>query len=110
MNCPVCNTEINENETICKNCGTPLTLKQRAFSTYRENNVTKPLKTLDFFLIFLLKLLPVINIIVYITWAVCATNLNRKSYARAKLLFAIIETIFVVIAGVLLYPYILPLI
>ena len=33
MNCPTCGKTINENDTFCKNCGVPLTLKQRAFAT-----------------------------------------------------------------------------
>ena len=91
MNCPVCNKQLKENAVYCKNCGTPLTLQKRAFSTYKENAITKPLKTFDFFLMFLLQLITPINIIVYTIWAFSAINLNRKSYARAMLIFSIIQ-------------------
>ncbi len=105
MNCPVCNNQLKENDVFCKNCGTPLTLEQRAFSTYKENAVTKPLKTPDFILLFLLKCIPIVNIIVFIVWAVSATNLNRKSYARATIIWAVVETLIIMSVAFILSPY-----
>ncbi len=105
MNCPVCNANLKENEVFCKNCGTPLTLQQRAFSTYKENAITKPLKTLDFALMFILKYIPVVNLIFYIVWSINATNLNRKAYARATLIFTLLESLVIIVAAIIILPY-----
>ena len=54
MNCPICGKEINEKDTFCKACGSPLTAKSRAFSTMPQTKKIRMLKVSDYLLMFLL--------------------------------------------------------
>ena len=110
MNCPTCGKTINENDTFCKNCGVPLTLKQRAFATLPQTKKIRLLKISDYFLMFLISIIPIINIITFIVWAASSkTNVNKKNYASAALIFMAIAIVLVIITLLITY-YILKLV
>lgn len=88
MNCPFCGKEINENETFCKACGSPLSAKARAFSTMPQTKKTKMLKVSDYLLMFLFSIISPVNYIMWFIWLFNPnTNVNKKNYAAAALIF-----------------------
>ena len=88
MNCPFCGKEISENETFCKSCGSPLTAKTRAFSTLPQTKKTRMLKISDYLLMFLLSIISPLNYIMWFIWLFNPkTNVNKKNYAAAALIF-----------------------
>ncbi len=94
MNCPVCNSQISEKDLFCKTCGTAFSAKQLAFSTVKENPITKPLSFWKFFWLIFVGLIPAINIITYLILAFKPmANLNLKAYSRAALVYSTIYTI-----------------
>ena len=104
MNCPICGKTINDNDTYCANCGSPLSIKQRAFSTMPQTRKIRMLKISDYLLMFLLSILPLINIITFIVWAASAkTNVNKKNYASAALIFMAFAIVLCIIILVTLY-------
>ncbi len=94
MNCPVCNKEIKETDLFCKTCGTAFSAKHLAFSTVKENPITKPLSFWKFFWLIFVGLIPVLNIITYLILAFKPmSNLNIKAYSRAGLVYSVIYTV-----------------
>ena len=99
MNCPLCNAQINENDTYCKTCGAAFTSKQLAFSTVKENPITKPISAWKFFWLILLSLVPVVNVIAFICLSFKPmSNLNIKAFSRASIAYSLIYTEAVVFA------------
>ena len=88
MNCPICGKEIKENETYCSACGSPLSAKARAFSTLPQTQKIRMLKISDYLLMFFLSIISPINYIVWLIWCFNPnTNVNKKNYAIAALIF-----------------------
>lgn len=107
MNCPTCGKQINENEVYCKNCGSPLTNKQRAFATLPQTKKIRMLKISDYIIMFLISIIPVVNIISFIVWCTSPkTNVNKKNYAAAALIFTACAIALCIIAA-LIYFYVL---
>ena len=93
MNCSICNAPINENDTYCKTCGTAFTSKQLAFSTVKENPITKPVSAWKFFWLILLSFIPVVNVIAFLCLAFKPmSNLNIKAFSRASLAYSLLYT------------------
>ena len=104
MNCPTCGKSITENDTYCKNCGAPLSAKQRAFSTLPQTKKIRMLKISDYILMFLISLIPIVNIITFIIWCASSkTNVNKKNYAAATLIITACIIVLCLIALVCLY-------
>ena len=53
-------------------------------------SIYEPISVGRYMLLILLAAIPVVNIIVYIIWAVSATNLNIRNYAKASLIWIVI--------------------
>ena len=100
MNCPVCGKEHEENLSFCPDCGSPYTARDKAFTTAASpNKLTKPLKTKTFFWLEVLKEIPIVNLIVFLVWAFSSDiNLNKKNYARAQLIWYLVEIAIIIIA------------
>lgn len=106
MNCPVCNKEYKENEVFCKNCGTPFTVRQHAFNTYKPSKTIKPLKTGAFLGLLILSLIPLVNLIVFFILAfVRGINLNIRNFSRAVLFLILIITVVVSVSVGSLYYF-----
>ncbi len=108
MNCPICGKQINENDTYCKNCGSPLTAKQRAYSTLPQTKKIRMLKISDYLLMFALSIIPLVNLISFVTWCCSSkTNINKKNYAAAALIFSafvIVLCVIIFFIFKLIYP------
>ena len=105
MNCPICGKEINEKDTFCKECGSPLSAKARAFSTQPQTKKIRMLKISDYLLMFLLSIISPINYIVWLIWCFNPnTNVNKKNYAAAALIFNTTLVVLILI-GFLIKKY-----
>ncbi len=63
---------------------------------------TKPFSTGGFFLVQLAMIVPVLNIILLLVFALSgSTNVNLQNWSRAMLIFVAIGILFSIIAGVL---------
>ena len=104
MNCLVCGEARAENSSFCPGCGTPYTARDKAFTTAAApNRLTRPVGTSSFFVYEILKAIPIVNLIVFLVWAFSSgVNLNKKSYARAQLIWMLIGFIIAVVASVLI--------
>lgn len=97
MNCPFCGKEIKENETFCKACGSPLTAKAHAFSTLPQTEKIRMLKIKDFLLMFLVSIISPLNYIMWFIWLFNPkTNVNKKNYAAAALIFNTLLVVLIV--------------
>ena len=91
MNCSICNAPITENDTYCKTCGTAFTSKHLAFTTVKENPITKPISAWKFFWLILLGFIPAVNVITYLILSFKPmSNLNVKAFSRAALVFSLL--------------------
>ena len=107
MNCPFCGKEINENESFCKECGAPLSAKARAFSTLPQTKKIRMLKIGDYLLMFLLSVISPINYIAWLIWLFNPnTNVNKKNYAAAALIFNT-SLVVLIIIGYAISKYLL---
>lgn len=98
MNCPICGKQIHENESFCQSCGSPLSAKQRAFSTLPQTEKIRMLKISDYLVMFLLSVIPVVNIITFIVWCSSSkTNVNKKNYALASLIFSAVAIVLCIV-------------
>ena len=99
MNCPICGKEVNESEIYCKACGSPLSAKARAFSTMPQTKKIRMLKISEYLLMFLLSIISPVNYIVWLIWCFNPnTNVNKKNYAAAALIFNTSLVVLIVIA------------
>lgn len=105
MNCPICNKPIKETDTYCANCGSAFTSKQLAFTTVKSNPITKPISALNFLLLMIVGIIPIVSLVTYLILAFKPmTNLNLKAYSRAALVFSVIyNLVFPVALWLLLY-------
>lgn len=94
MNCSICGKTVNENDTFCLNCGSPLTLKQRAFSTLPQTKKIRMLKVSDYLLMLFISTIPIVNVIFFLTWIISPNvNINKKNYAIAALILTAIAIV-----------------
>lgn len=96
MYCTNCGCKISNNDECCNNCGYKLKNSVQNVDCVKEENTMhlnkseKPLTTMQFFLIQILFLIPVINWFFIIYWSLKSNiNKNLKSYARSKLVWTI---------------------
>lgn len=73
--------------------GAPYNLNDAQQQTVSKNTVLDaPLTVLDFFLMSLLSFVPIIGFIFLLIWAFSGnTNINRKNYARAALIWILVS-------------------
>lgn len=110
--CKNCGRAANDEDRFCMDCGTPLEKEtaqweemksaenehkeQESVQEEKVSNVNeKTLSMWDYLLMLILMAIPVVNFIVCIVW-VCSgnVNLNRKNFAKAWIILAVISTIF----------------
>lgn len=105
MNCPICNAKINEKDTYCKTCGSAFTSKQLAFTTAKQNPITKTIGFWKFLLLMFMGFIPLVSLITYLVLAIKPmTNLNIKAFSRAALVFSVIyNAVFPVALWLFLY-------
>lgn len=59
--------------------------------SYNQADLTKPLSLGDYLIMMLIGIIPVVNLIMLFVWAFGSNyNENKKNYARAMLIFALI--------------------
>lgn len=104
MNCPFCGKEIKENETYCKACGAPQSAKARAFSTLPQTKKIRMLNIKDYLLMFLVSIISPLNLICWLVWCFNPnTNVNKKNYAAAALIFNACLVVLIAIAYAIKY-------
>ncbi len=87
--CPRCGRPLPESAIFCGECGLNLNGTPSVFNTSAApQQDTAPLKTTDFLLMLLLLCVPIVGMIVYIVWAFSSdTNVNRRNFSRAYLIY-----------------------
>ena len=108
MTCPNCGANMQEGSAFCTNCGTRFEEQQASYQQPvaqqpAGDDLRAPLTTGQFFLMDLVGCIPLVGLIMYFVWAFGSnTNANRKSWARAKLIWVLISTVLSVLLGVIL--------
>jgi hypothetical protein len=82
---------------LISNKSNTITLAQDSPASSHQENGSIP-SVGDWMLIFLLMLIPLVNIILLIVWAMDKNNMARKNYAVATLIWAVI---IIVLSGIL---------
>ena len=105
--CPNCGTD--SKEQFCSSCGTKTVpanqTQQGTSSTPRPPGYMTPpgdtsvMSVKDWLITFLIFIIPCVNIVMLIVWAVSSTgNINRRNYARAYLiLLGIILVLYLIL-------------
>lgn len=115
--CSHCGAPTPQDDRFCRNCGVQLDIPKEAphepprepqnkphESTEKRHNQTAPLSFGDCLLIGLLFMIPVVNIIVLLLWALDKdTNVNRKNIARAGLVYMGISIVLSILFAVGLF-------
>lgn len=124
--CTECGIKLNGAEQYCTECGTKIQLQSpqptNTNNTYinpynaipknpqplhLQDSRYQPLSMGAYFAIFVLMLIPIVNIILLIVWATGSTNkVDLRNFARAALLFILVcaigfTIVFVLIGGVI---------
>lgn len=103
--CQNCGSQMEENGTVCANCGAD----QRAFQANCPSPNpapqvdTRPVSTLKFLGLILLFSLPLVGWIICLVMAFAAKNANVRHFARASMIWILVTLILTVAAGTLLY-------
>ena len=64
-------------------------------------NNEKPMSVRDWFVTILILGIPLVNLIMYLVWAFSSgTNLNKKNFCKATLIWILIGIVFGIIYGV----------
>ena len=122
--CKKCGRLARAEDQFCMDCGTPLEKESVQWEEMRstesqgtkrepaQGNITaveneKVLSMGDYLLMLILMSIPVVNFIVCIVW-ICSknSNLNRKNFAKAWLILAVIGTILTGIMSFGLFQFI----
>jgi heme/copper-type cytochrome/quinol oxidase subunit 2 len=71
---------------------------------YGQDPLTKPMSFGDWIVTMLLLIIPVVNIVLLFIWAFGSkTNINKRNYARANLLFMAIALVLGIIIMILVF-------
>ena len=103
--CPHCGKPLAENALFCGSCGTRLNGEPAPSPAAPAAPVedTRPLKTVDFFLMFLLMCVPLVGFIIFLIWAFSGgTNVNRRNFSRAYLIYYLIVFALSILLGVII--------
>ena len=113
MTCPNCGASNPQGTRFCSACGAPMEkpAQQPTPTAYapepRQNPLREPLTTGQFFLMDLVAAIPLVGFIMCLVWAFSdSSNQNRKSWARAKLVWIVVGVVlgilfFLLIAGLI---------
>ena len=103
--CMQCGQATEEKDVYCVSCGKRLEGNeemQQSIIAFDENNPKNtPLTLGDYMLIGLIIMIPIVNIIVFLIWALDkGENLNRRNLAKAGLIYLGIGFVLSIILGV----------
>jgi uncharacterized membrane protein YvbJ len=137
MICKNCGAELNDGAMFCANCGSRLDIQDQApatpapspiqqqYTQYSQPNtgsvqqnsyadrLREPLSTGNFMVMMLVSFIPLVNLIMLLVWAFSSdTNINKKNWSRAMLIwwligFAISIVLFIglIAVGASLFDY-----
>ncbi len=100
--CPRCGKTLAANAVFCSNCGANLNGEPAPAPKAPTAPIadTTPLKTTDYLLMFLLMCVPIVSFIIFMIWAFSGgTNVNRRNFSRAYLLYYVIAFALGIIIG-----------
>ena len=89
--CPHCGSVIRDNATFCGNCGGSLRI---GFAPFHQN--VDIMGIFDYILSMILFSLPIIGVIMMLYWSFSSsTGPNKKNFARAYLVFYVIQIVLI---------------
>lgn len=105
--CIHCGQNVGEEDVYCINCGNKLNRTDNKSETAQaqkvmsKNDIYEPLSVGDYLFIGFILMIPVINVIVFLTWAFDKySNLNRRNLAKAGLIYLGVCVVLLTILGV----------
>ncbi len=102
--CPICGREYDDNTSFCTDCGVKLNHEQPTYAPAGEGGAaptgsSEPLSMGSFMLMELVARVPILNIVMMFIWSFSGdTNINRKNWARARLIWVAIGLVVSVLA------------
>ena len=108
--CPHCGKPLAADALFCGTCGTHLNGNPAPAPATPAAPVedTRPLKTSDYLLMFLLMCVPIVGAIVFLIWSFSGgTNVNRRNFSRAYLLYYLIALGIGFLLGIVLGAFIM---
>ena len=92
--CNQCGHDVGQEDVYCINCGVLLEQKEKSKEASQEQSTSPkggpyaPLSLGDYMFIGLILMIPIVNIIVLLIWALDKHgNLNRRNFAKAGLIY-----------------------
>ena len=99
--CKKCGGAVKMEDQFCMHCGMPLEKEESAREENGNDNKAEVLSMGDYLLMLILLAIPVVNFIVCILWIISGSgNPNRKNFAKAWLIIAVVGTI---LSGILAF-------
>lgn len=99
--CKKCGGAVKMEDQFCMHCGMPLEKEESVREENRNDNKVEVLSMGDYLLMLILLAIPVVNFIVCILWIISGNgNPNRKNFAKAWLIIAVVGTI---LSGILAF-------
>ena len=92
--CKKCGGAVKMEDQFCMHCGMPLEKEESVREENGNDNKAEVLSMGDYLLMLILLAIPVVNFIVCILWIISGNgNPNRKNFAKAWLIIAVVGTI-----------------
>lgn len=94
--CKKCGYTAKDTDQFCFQCGQPFEKEtqeqtKQSFNETSVEGLEKPLSVKDYLIVFLIMIIPIVNIIMLLIWAFDKNgNTNRRNFARAGLIYMII--------------------
>ena len=99
--CKKCGGAVKMEDQFCMHCGMPLEKEESVREENRNDNKAEVLSMGDYLLMLILLAIPVVNFIICILWIISGNgNPNRKNFAKAWLIIAVVGTI---LSGILAF-------
>ena len=99
--CKKCGGAVKAEDQFCMHCGMPLEKEEPVREERRAENQAEVLSMGDYLLMFIILAIPVVNFIVCILWIISGnSNPNKRNFAKAWLVIAVIGTI---LSGILAF-------
>ena len=99
--CKKCGGSVKMEDQFCMHCGMPLEKEESVREENGNDNKAEVLSMGDYLLMLILLAIPVVNFIVCILWIISGNgNPNRKNFAKAWLIIAVVGTI---LSGILAF-------
>ena len=104
--CKECGAVLKPDEKFCTDCGAKVsdTPQPNVHVNMQQpvNDIrNRAISTIEWIGIFLITMIPIINVVVLIVWAMSATcRLSLRNYARAMLIVMIVSFILGIITGI----------